>query len=172
MPKRALDTNSGEISSDSLCTPPEIIDRVYELYDGTIDCDPCSNEHSIVRAKSIYTWGGLIRPWDELTYANWPYSTNEPWVDKACLEMRVGHVRELVILCMTATSTVWWQRAMTIPRRNPRVIFTKRIKFLGPGGKPLANGARFDTSLIYYGSKTKRFDKLFSRVAMWTTWGR
>ncbi len=58
------------------------------------------------------------------------------------------------------------------PRRNPRVICTKRIPFLGPSGLPLASGARFDTSLIYYGPKVKKFDKLFRHVARWTTWGR
>jgi hypothetical protein len=172
MAKRDLDTESGEISSDSLCTPPEIIDRVYELFDGVIDCDPCSNEHSIVRATAIYTWGGLVRPWKRRTWENHPYSINDPCIDKACHEMRIGNVRELVILCMTATSTRWWHRAMTVPRRNPRVICTKRIKFLGPDGIPLESGARFDTSLIYYGSKPKKFDRLFAHVAMWTTWGR
>lgn len=172
MARRNLDTDSGDISSDSLCTPPEIINPIYDLFGGTIDCDPCSNEHSIVRATTAYTYGGLVRPWGRRTYENQPYSINKPWIEKSIYEMRIGNVHELVILCMTATSTDWWKKAMSKPRRNPRVICTKRIKFLGPGGKPLKNGARFDTSLIYYGSKPGKFDKLFAHVAMWTTWGR
>lgn len=172
MAKRELATDSGDISSDSLCTPPDILEPLYELYKGMVDCDPCSNEHSIVKAKRAYTWGGLVRRWLGKTYENHPYSTNDPWIDKAIYEMRLGHVTELVILCMTATSTRWWQKAMVLPRRNPRVMCTKRIKFLGPNGKPLPHGARFDTSLIYYGPNAMRFDKLFRRHAMWTTWGR
>ena len=177
MPKRDLTTAEGDIDSDSLCTPPLIIDPVRELFEGVIDCDPCSNPHSIVGAVKTFTWGGLIRPWGtkqkpSKTYENHPYSINEPWIDKAVYEMRIGNVRELVILCMTATSTKWWQKAMIEPRRNPRVICTCRLKFLGPNGKPLKSGARFDTSLIYYGTKTAKFDRLFKHVARWTTWGR
>jgi hypothetical protein len=172
MPKRDLPTAEGDIDSDSLCTPPTIFHGVYELFGGVIDCDPCTNPHALVRATKMYTWGGLVRPWDEKTYENHPYSINEPWIDKAVYEMKVGNVRELVILCMTATSTVWWQKAMTVPRRNPRVICTKRLAFYGPNGKPLKSGARFDTSLIYYGSKPTKFDRLFAHVARWTTWGR
>ncbi len=170
--KRDFATDDGDISSDSLCTPPEVLDPMYELMGGPVDCDPCSNEHSIVKAKVAYTWGGLIRPWGDKTYENQPYSTNEPWIDKSLHEMKVGNVSELLILCMTATSTIWWQKAMLRPRRNPRVICTKRIAFLGPNGKPLKSGARFDTSLIYYGKRQQKFDRLYAHLARWTTWGR
>lgn len=172
MAKRDLGTDSGDISSDSLCTPPDILTPLYELYAGRVSCDPCSNEHSLVVADRVLTSGGLVFPWGKKTYANWPYSSNDPWVDKAIYEMKIGRVAELVILCMTATSTRWWNKAMVLPRRNPRVMCTKRIKFLGPNGKPLPHGARFDTSLIYYGPNVKKFDRLFSRHAMWSTWGR
>lgn len=170
--RRKLDTLSGEIDSDSLCTPHEIADPLYELWPGGIACDPCSNQHSIIRAKETYTFGGLHRAYGVTTYQNHPYSTNEPWIDKANHEMQIGHVVELVILCMTATSTLWWKKAMVVPQRNPRVICTPRLKFLGPSGKPMVHGARFDTSLIYYGRHHRRFDKLFAHVANWTTWGR
>lgn len=172
MPRRDFDTTTGVISSDSLCSPPEIVNSVYEILGDPIGCDPATNEHSIIRAKTAYTWGGLIKPWKERSYVNWPYSTNEPWADKAIREMKIGHVTELMILCMTATSTMWWQKTMLLPRRNPRVICTRRLAFLGPSGKPLKNGARFDTSLIYFGRHVRKFDKEFAHVARWTTWGR
>jgi DNA N-6-adenine-methyltransferase (Dam) len=170
--KRNLTTDEGDISSDSLCTPPEITVPLYELWGGPPLCDPCSNEHAIVKAKHVYTFGGLHRRWYDTTYMNQPYSTNGPWIDKAVYEMKLGHVSELVILCMTATSTTWWRNAMVKPRRNPRVICTRRIAFWGPNGKPLKHGARFDTSLIYYGKHVKKFDRLFKHVARWSTWGR
>lgn len=172
MAKRDLNTDSGKIDSDSLCTPSVILHPMYELWSDPIGTDPCTNEHSIVRARRHYTFGGLSRPWLKETYANWPYSTNEPWADKAIHELKVGHTSELLILCMVATSTMWWKKVMTKPRRNPRVICTKRIAFLGPGGIPLESGARFDTALIYYGKHHGKFDRLFAHVARWSTWGR
>lgn len=172
MPKRDIDTDAGEIDSDSLCTPPLILDPMYELFDGIPDCDPCTNEHSIVKAKKHYTFGGLQFPWGRKTWENHPYSDNDPWQQKACYEMKIGNVHELLVLCMAAPSTLWWQGFMLKPRRNPRVIFTKRIAFLGPGGKKLKHGARFDTALIYYGTKARKFDRLFQHVERWSTWGR
>lgn len=170
--QRDLDTESGKIDSDSLCTPPEIIYRMWELFGGKPDCDPCSNEHSLVDAKKTYTFGGLHRPWGEKTYENHPYSTNEPWINKAIVEMKAQRVKQLLILCMSATSTYWWQRAMLVPKRNPRVLFTERLVFLGPGGVPLESGARFDTSLIYYGPHVKKFEKLYRGITRWSAWGR
>jgi len=170
--KRDLDTVSGVIDSDSLCSPRRIIEPMWDLFGDKPDCDPCSNEHSIVQAKVAYTFGGLHRPWGAKTYENHPYSKNEPWIAKALQEMKVGRVRELLILCMTATSTAWWSSAMLDAKRNPRVICTSRIRFLGPSGKPLKFTARFDTSLIYYGPKVAKFERLYRDITRWTAWGR
>ncbi len=159
-----------KMTSDEWCTPPEIADPLFEFW-GQADGDPCSNDRSVVRARQRYTFGGLHRPWWKKTYQNHPYSKNEPWADKAVHEMRVGNVHELVVLCMTATSTVWWQTFMLKPRRNPRVILTKRLKFLGPDGVPV-DSSRFEPALIYYGKNPKKFDRHFKHVAMWSTWGR
>ncbi len=177
MGDRPLETETGDISSDSLCTPRFIWEPLFELWPKHgIVCDPCSNEHAEVPAKIRYTEqsmpSGLWAPWGTTTYQNHPYSDNMPWIDKACDEMRIGTVSELVILCMSATSTWWWNKAMLKPKRNPRVICTNRIPFNGPGGVPLASGARFDTSLIYYGSKPDKFMRLFAHVTRWATWGR
>ncbi len=172
MGKRFIESESG-IDSDSLSTPALIYEPLLELWDGVIDCDPCTNAHATLPATHKYTWGGLHRPWFTKTYENHPYSTNEPWIDKAIYEMdKVKRVRELVILCMTATSTVWWNKAMNKPRRNPIVMCTKRIKFQGIDGKPMKHTAQFDTSLIYYGTREARFRKLFRHVERWTARGR
>lgn len=172
MPKRDFETDEGTVDSDSLCTPPEIFTRMYDLFDGIPDCDPCTNDHALVRARKRHLSLGLVLPWGEKTYENHPYSTNEPWIDKAIYEMKIGRVRELLILCMVASSTEWWQKAMIRPRRNPRVICTKRLKFYGPTGQPMKHTARFDTALIYYGTKVKKFDRLYASLARWTAWGR
>lgn len=175
--RRDFDTESGVVSSDSLCTPPEIAMPLAVFFGGPVDVDPATNEHAIIRAHLKYTEFGLQLPWKRprgkgTAWVNWPYSTNEPWAGKAIYEMKIGNVRELVVLCMSATSTVWWQSMMMKPKRNPRVICTKRIPFLGPHGVPMESGARFDTALIYYGSRTAAFDRNFKHVARWSTWGR
>lgn len=169
MPRQTKD--HGGINSDEWCSGPKITKRLSEFFRGPVMCDPCSNKRSIVEALHAYTWGGLIRPWMETTYANWPYSKNEVWSGKAIYEMRVRHVSELVILCMTATSTQWWQGLMYKPKRNPRVLCIKREKFLGPGGQPV-DSSRFEPALIYYGKEVKRFDKIFAPLVMWSSWGR
>ena len=184
MPKRDIAYEGNVVDSDSLCTPPTILDPIYELYEGMIDVDPCSNPHSIVRAKIAYYTGGLTMPWSANgrvggppgnDYENHPYSINDPWMQKAVYEMKVGHVRELVVLCMAAPSTYWWQGFMIKPRVNPRVVCTGRLKFMGPDGRPMKDTARFDTALIYYPSRKSRvakFDRLFKHVTRWSTWGR
>lgn len=163
------------MSSDEYCSPPEIAVPLFDFW-GWTGCDPCSNERSIIKASVILTSGGLVLPWgrpriERTAYANWPYSQNDPWAAKAIAELAAKRVAELVILCMTATSTLWWRSLMMQPRRNPRVICTKRLGFLGPDGKPV-DSSRFEPALIYYGARWKAFDKHFGHVARWSTWGR
>lgn len=180
MPQRDIATDSGVIDSDSLCTPSLILDPLYELYEGMVDTDPCSNQHSIVRARQAYTTGGLVVPWSykgqaAKTWENQPYSVNQPWADKTVYEMRMGNIAELVVLCMAATSTYWWMTFAQKTRVNPRIIFTQRLRFMGPDGRLMKDTARFDTALMYYPrrrSQYAKFDRLYKHVARWTTWGR
>jgi hypothetical protein len=169
-----------DMTQDEFCTPPEFTNPLVDFFEGPVDCDPCSNARSIVAARTAYTFGGLTRPWGGPTvgagrgtaYSNWPYSTNLPWVTKSLLELKTQRVRELVILCMIATSTVWWSHLMRVPRRNPRVFATARIRFIGVDGTVTKDTSRFDPALIYIGPRVKRFDKHFGHLAKWSTWGR
>ena len=161
----------GGMSSDEWCTPPEVADPLFQFW-GVADYDCCSNTRSVIKAlDAAIERGGLIRPYRRKTWQNHPYSQNDVWSQKAVQELKVGHVQELVILCMTATSTLWWQNLMHKPKRNPRVICTKRLPFLGPTGKP-EDSSRFDPALIYYGQYAKKFDACFRSIARWSTWGR
>jgi hypothetical protein len=181
MPRIQVKSKStdSEMTSDEWCTPHDVADPLAQFFGGPVGVDPCSNDRSVVQAHTVYTWGGLSRPWcrpgfakkGDTSFANWPYSTNDPWAGKAAYEMRVGHVRELVILCMTAVSTKWWSGLMAYKKRNPRVICTKRLKFLGPDGQK-EDSSRFDPALIYYGTRLKAFDREFGHLAQWSTWGR
>lgn len=174
IPKANPEPGDVDMSSDAWCSGPEIATPLYRFWGRTLD--PCSNERSLIQTHTAYTEGGLVRHWvaghlEPTAFANWPYSTNDPWASKAIYELRLGALRELVVLCMMAPSTRWWLKLMTEPRRNPRVIATKRLKFLGPDGVAM-DSSRFDPALIYYGSRTAAFDKAFKHVAVWSTWGR
>lgn len=181
--KRAKDyvsKDTGEkITSDEFCTPPSIARPLYQFFGGPVGIDPCSNPRSIVQASLTYCEGGLIRPWcrpykigkGDTGYANWPYSQNDAWSAKAIRELQIHNLSELVVLCMTSTSTQWWSSLMNKPKRNPRVLCLKRQRFLGPDGKP-EDSSRFDPSIIYYGRRTAAFDREFKQEAMWSTWGR
>lgn len=166
------------MSTDEWCSPLEVAVPLFHFW-GYADVDPCSNDRSVIRAHHRYTWGGLTLPWGsgalpglgDQAYANWPYSQNAPWASKARQEMRIGNVAELVVLCMYAASTQWWQDLMLKPRRNPRVLATKRLKFLGPDSKPV-DSSRFEPALIYYGKRVAAFDREFKSITMWSTWGR
>ena len=174
---------SGEkMTSDEFCTPPVIAQPLCNFYGGKVGIDPCSNPRSIVAAHLTYSDGGLIRPWcrpvmlkrgqGDTGYCNWPYSANDPWADKAVRELMLGHLSELVILCMTSTSTLWWSNLMNKPKRKPRVICTNRLKFIGPDGHITPFPCRFDPALIYFGKRTAAFDREFKHIARWSTWGR
>lgn len=137
------------------------------------------------------------RPKDPPTaYRNNPYSDTLPWICKAVREMHKPELplEEEVGLVMVATSTEWWRKMcgvepvlvqpdtfgkltrnykhtgklLELRPRNPRLLFTGRLKFLGDAD----NGARFDTVLTYYGPRAERFDRVFKHLTKWSTWGR
>lgn len=158
------------LSSDEWCSPRMVTEPLKDFFGGAPDCDPCSNVRSIVGAPMAYTFGGLYLPWGDRSYMNNPYSTNDPWAAKAVYEMKIGNVSELVTLMMVATSTAWWARMMNA-KRNPRLLFTHRIKFIGDASSPNC-GARFDTVLKYFGPRVRLFDRTFKHLERWSSWGR
>lgn len=162
-------------NSDSWCSAPEVTEPLEQFFGGPVDTDPCSNDRSIVKALVKYTYGGLHRPWGATTYENPPYSKTGTWTECAISQMRIGNVRELVRLTMVSTSTVWWQRQCLKPRRNPRLLFTKRLSFLDPFAEDAGmkrEGARFDTVLTYFGPRATAFEAAFRHLTRWMSWGR
>lgn len=162
-------------NSDSWCSPPEISGPLELFFGGPVACDPCSNDRSIIKAVKTFTRGGLVLPWGKTTYENPPYSSTDIWTDKGIQEMRAGRVVELVRLTMVSTSVKWWRRQCAIPKRNPRLLFTKRLSFLDPDAAQAGmkrEGARFDTVLTYFGPRVKRFERHFKHLTTWMSWGR
>jgi hypothetical protein len=163
------------MGSDDWCTPPEVTEKLTEFFGGPVDVDPCSNASSIVHARKTYTSGGLLLPWGRTTYENPPYSATGTWTERAIAQLG-SVVEELIRLTMVSTSTTWWERQCTVPRRNPRLLFTRRLAFIDPG-RVVRDGARrdsakFDTVLTYYGPRVRRFENCFSSITRWKAWGR
>lgn len=172
------------MDSDSWCSPPVVADPLAQFFHGPVDVDPCSNSNSIIQSRVAYTAAGLHLPWklkrpvDRSAWENPPYSKGSLWAPKAVTELVLENVHELVRLVMVSTSTTWWgQQCGTVPvwvndrprtARNPRIMFTQRLKFIGDK----TFGARFDTALVYYGPRTRQFEKEFAHLARWMSWGR
>jgi hypothetical protein len=88
---------------------------------------------------------------------------------------RARHVKELVRLTLVSTAALWWRRQCLVPRRNPRLLFTKRLSFLDPFAEDAGmkrEGARFDTVLTYFGPRVTAFEAAFRHLTRWMTWGR
>lgn len=69
------------ISTDKdWCTPPSIVASVSQVFDGEIDLDPCSNEHSYVDARVRYSLpdrDGLRESWRfQRIFVNPPYGSD------------------------------------------------------------------------------------------------
>jgi hypothetical protein len=169
--------------NDSWCTPPEITVPMHDtLFQGPVDVDPCSNDRSLVIARLAFTFGGLTRPWrvprkpgDRTAFENWPYSQSGAWMAKALYELAQGNVLELLRLGPAMTSTQWWADGCRKSKRNPRIMFTKRISFLDPFSETVGMRrmtCRFEPALIYYGPHVRRFERAFKHLERWSTWGR
>lgn len=169
--------------TDSWCSPPEVTVPLHDtLFQGPCDFDPCSNPRSIVRARVSLYEAGLVLPWmvvddpgDRSSYENYPYSVAGAWTAKAIYELKMGHVHELCRLGPAMTSAKWWTDQCLLPRRNPRIIFTKRISFLDPFNPDPGKRrqvCRHEPALVYYGPHWRRFDKAFKHLTRWSTWGR
>mgnify|MGYP005816097565 FL=1 len=162
-----MSINSSMFSSASgdWCTPIEIVSLVHSI--DPIGLDPCSNEHSLVGAKTSWTIkdDGLTKRWagNGLVYVNPPYGREiEKWVQKCCIEALTGV--EIVALLPARVDTRWFQ---SFARNAEEVLFYRgRIRFLGA-----PNSAPFPSVFCYWGMRPAQFRKAFEGkgiVARWT----
>jgi hypothetical protein len=112
---------------DSWATPAWLTALLPE-----VDLDPCSNEHSTVRARKTYRLDrgedGLVLPWVGSVYVNAPFSDIMPWAVKAGHEVRRG----CGFLVNVDSSTAWWRELTSF---LPYIfLFDRRIQFVPPPG--------------------------------------
>jgi phage N-6-adenine-methyltransferase len=143
---------------DERATPPELFASFDRRFHFTVDA--CALPHN-AKCERFYTPDddGLVQDWaGERVWCNPPYSSIEPWVEKAHFEWSNGPGAELIAMLLPANRTEqgWWQDHVE-PYRDRggylRVEFlAKRLRFLAPGAKALGSDERppFGCALLIF----------------------
>jgi len=152
-------------------TPPEILEVVREFGGGTIDLDPCHNEHSRVNARVALTRGGdgLGADWvallggKGLVFVNPPYDQEAlSRLNQSAGEQGVGGV-EVVTLPPVKSDQAWFQLAIAVDAAA--VCFVSgRVRFWADGARQ--QGAAFESCLFYYGERASRFCEVFGQLGV------
>ena len=151
-------------------TPPKYVKAIKRFFGGSIALDPCSNEHSIVRAETEFMLpkkDGLSEGWNYPTiYMNPPYgadrergTTIKNWLDK-CASTHQKYGSEILALVPVATNTGHWKQSVFGQARAICFLYDTRLKFLenGNGG---GKGAPMACAMIYWGMHYDKFYKIF-----------
>jgi hypothetical protein len=157
---------------DDWCTPPKILDYVYEFFPGGIRLDPCSNSASLVVALNAMDGSpgknGLEANWydiaggyhdDSGVFVNPPYGKTMPlWINKIVKE---SDDLDILALIPARTSNKWWKTiAATGPINAAWVCFIQqRVTFVGA-----KSGAPFPSAMVYWGHDGDRFCDVFNSL--------
>ena len=150
-------------NTDDWHTPPEIVEAVQDLFDSTIDLDPCSNSREAPNVPALRHFtvedDGLSREWSGKVYMNPPYGKGiQPWIEKIRAEHEAGRVTSAVVLVKGATDTRWFR---VLSRKYPRCEVAGRLKFSGCKAP-----APFPSVLFYLGDDVQRFAEVFARFGV------
>lgn len=114
---------------DDRATSPEVFEPLCARFKFTIDVAALPHNAKCSRYFTPRE-NGLVQPWvGERVWCNPPYSSIEPWVQKAWSEWALGGP-ELIVMLLPANRTEqgWWQRQVEPQRLEGRI----RVEFL-PG---------------------------------------
>lgn len=161
--------NISSISQD-WCTPPMYVKAVREFFEGQIDLDPCSNQHSIVHAKVEYRLprqDGLQESWDfAKIYVNPPYgadrergTTIKDWL-RRCADAHRKHGAEVLALVPVATNTRHWKLYVWGAATAVAFLYDTRLRFL-VNGRDGGKGAPMSCAMVYWGKDSDRFANVF-----------
>lgn len=156
--------------SQDWCTPSEYVDAVRSVFGGKIDLDPCSNEWSIVNAKTEYSLpahDGLRESWDFQTiYVNPPYgadrergTTIKHWLYK-CAHAHKHYGSEVLALVPVATNTSHWKEYVWGRATAVCFLYDTRLKFLVKG-QDKGKGAPMSCAMIYWNKNIDIFLEVF-----------
>ncbi|HZL28266.1 MAG TPA: DNA N-6-adenine-methyltransferase [Acidobacteriaceae bacterium] len=151
-------------------TPKKYVDAITTFFGGEIDLDPCSNNFSIVHAKTEYTLpkhNGLREPWNFRTiYVNPPYGIDQEsgtsirqWL-RRCEEAYRLYSSEVIALVPVATNTGHWKNSVYGKANAVCFLHDTRVKFL-ENGQEGGKGAPMSCCLIYWGDRFADFSSHF-----------
>ncbi|MBO4714700.1 MAG: N-6 DNA methylase [Verrucomicrobia bacterium] len=163
-------TNTNQFSTD-WCTPPKYVKVVSLFFDNQIDLDPCSNEFSIIKAKTSYSLpekDGLQESWNyKNIFVNPPYgadrvrgTTIRDWIRK-CQNANEEFGSEVLALVPVATNTRHWKDYIFGKAAGICFLYDTRLRFSICGHLD-EKGAPMSCAMIYWGSNIKRFIEIFS----------
>lgn len=156
--------------SQSWCTPPKYISAIKNFWNGNIDLDPCSNEYSMVEAKTEFILpetDGLMVEWDYKTiYVNPPYeadryrgTTIKNWISK-CAYTHSKYNSDIIALIPVATNTSHWKKYIFGTADALCFLADTRLKFYVDGVEH-DKGAPMACCLVYWGNEVDRFIEHF-----------
>ena len=146
-------------------TPPEIIELARKTM-GSIDVDPCSNEHAQKYIKAGEFWtekeDGLSREWTGNVWFNPPYIHRVigKWIDKL---IRDKGIAQAIVLTNNNTETRWAQSLLN--ECNAICFPCGRIKFWNKGGGYLKAPLQ-GQMVIGIRVNPKLFQKNFSQIGV------
>jgi len=150
-------------------TPPKYIELILKMF-GSIDLDPCSNEYSMVNAKTKYILptNGLNENWDfKKIFVNPPYGRNNDgttiydWINKGVETAKKGN--ELLYLIPVATNTKHFKNLIFNHANAICFLNDTRLKFWNNGNED-KKGAPMACCIIYFGNNYDKFFNIFNEV--------
>lgn len=156
--------------SQSWGTPHGYVAAVRKVL-GHIALDPCSNEHSVVRADTEYCLpelDGLVESWDFPTiFVNPPYGKDhcrgtriKDWLAR-CRDAHVNYGSEILALIPVAPNTSHWKENIWGVATSIAFLYDTRLKFL-ENGQETGKGAPMACAMVYWGPNFGVFQKVFS----------
>lgn len=150
---------------DDRATSPEVFDPINERFGFTIDVAALSHNTKCAR---YYTPDddGLSQSWaHERVWCNPPYSSIEPWVEKAHGEWLLGKRPrydgpDLIVMLLPANRTEqgWWQRQVEPHRDGPDMhveFMAGRLRFIAHDATEIKPNERppFGCCLLIWGPR-------------------
>lgn len=148
------------------CTPPKYVNAIKRFWNGNIELDPCSNNHSIVNALTEYKLpqhDGLQESWNFKTiYVNPPYgadrnrgTTIKNWLAKCC-QAHLEFNSEIIALIPVAPNTTHWKKYIFGQASSICFLYDTRLRFF-VDGLDSGKGAPMACCLIYWGNNYDHF---------------
>ena len=156
--------------SQNWCTPLKYVEAVRDVFGGEIALDPCSNQWSIVQAKTEYRLpedDGLRNSWDFPTiYVNPPYgsdrergTTIKHWLYQ-CAYAHKHFGSEVLALIPVATNTSHWKKYVWGRATAVCFLYDTRLRFLVEG-KDEGKGAPMSCAMVYWNKNVDKFMEVF-----------